>query len=101
MGGVAGFSACSLLALSRLGHAKGAARSEQGNLAVKQAVAAHSASVSDSATGDATTPMGPMPTSARWAYILDSTTNTVLLSRNAEERMPPSSLTKMMTAYVV
>ncbi|QDH14252.1 D-alanyl-D-alanine carboxypeptidase [Formicincola oecophyllae] len=49
----------------------------------------------------ATTPLGTMPTSARWAYIVDNNTGTVLLEKNANERMPPSSLTKMMTAYVV
>ncbi|MCT6813932.1 MULTISPECIES: D-alanyl-D-alanine carboxypeptidase family protein [Acetobacteraceae] len=98
MGGVAGFTACSLLASSRAGQAAGLHRQGRGRPAgqVKEAGPA-----TDSVVGDAVTPMGPMPTSARWAYILDSTTGTVLLSRNAEERMPPSSLTKMMTAYVV
>ncbi|MCX5615863.1 D-alanyl-D-alanine carboxypeptidase [Bombella sp. TMW 2.2559] len=99
MGGAAGFSACSLLALSRVGHAAGMHRQGRAHQAGQDRAA--DSAMADSAMGDAMTPMGPMPTSARWAYILDSTTSTVLLSRNAEERMPPSSLTKMMTAYVV
>ncbi len=98
MGGMAGFSACSLLALSQSGRAAGLNR--QANHAGGASAAAGALPV-ESGLGIAMTPMGPVPTSARWAYVVDSTTNTVLLSRNAEERMPPSSLTKMMTAYVV
>lgn len=49
----------------------------------------------------AQTALGPVATSARWACILDDTTGTVLLEKAADARMPPSSLTKMMTAYVV
>ncbi|QCE33915.1 D-alanyl-D-alanine carboxypeptidase [Acetobacteraceae bacterium] len=40
-------------------------------------------------------------TPARWAFVCDPGTGTELLSKNADERMPPSSLTKMMTAYIV
>jgi D-alanyl-D-alanine carboxypeptidase (penicillin-binding protein 5/6) len=40
-------------------------------------------------------------TSARQAVILDLSTNTVLFEKNADERMTPSSLSKLMTAYVV
>jgi serine-type D-Ala-D-Ala carboxypeptidase (penicillin-binding protein 5/6) len=49
----------------------------------------------------AATPIGPVDTVARWACILDVTTGSVLLEKGADERMPPSSLTKMMTAYIV
>ncbi|ACI49828.1 Serine-type D-Ala-D-Ala carboxypeptidase [Gluconacetobacter diazotrophicus PA1 5] len=49
----------------------------------------------------AATPIGPLDTVARWACILDVTTGSVLLEKAADERMPPSSLTKMMTAYIV
>ncbi|MBE7619042.1 D-alanyl-D-alanine carboxypeptidase [Komagataeibacter sp. FXV2] len=45
--------------------------------------------------------IGPVDTPARWACIVDYTTGAVLLEKAADERMPPSSLTKMMTAYVV
>lgn len=40
-------------------------------------------------------------TSAKYAYIIDFTTGAVLLDKNAEELMPPSSMSKLMTAYVV
>ncbi|QCE32162.1 D-alanyl-D-alanine carboxypeptidase [Acetobacteraceae bacterium] len=40
-------------------------------------------------------------TPARWAFVSDPITGTELLSKNADEHMPPSSLTKMMTAYIV
>lgn len=45
--------------------------------------------------------IGPIDTVARWACIVDYTTGAVILEKAADERMPPSSLTKMMTAYVV
>ncbi|MCX2560327.1 D-alanyl-D-alanine carboxypeptidase [Acetobacter farinalis] len=48
----------------------------------------------------ATTPVGPVDTMARWACILDYKSGATLLEKAADERMPPSSLTKMMTAYV-
>jgi len=49
----------------------------------------------------ANTPIGPLDTVARWACILDFNTGAVLLEKAADEKMPPSSLTKMMTAYLV
>lgn len=52
-------------------------------------------------TSPAQTPIGPLDTQARWAFIIDATTGTVLLEKAADELMPPSSLTKMMTAYLV
>ena len=48
----------------------------------------------------ATTPIGPLETIARWACVLDNESGAVLLDKHAHEAMPPSSLTKMMTAYV-
>ena len=48
----------------------------------------------------AMTLVGPLDTVARWACILDYGSGATLLEKNADERMPPSSLTKMMTAYV-
>ncbi len=49
----------------------------------------------------AETPIGPLDTEARWAFIVDANTGSVLLQKAADEQMPPSSLTKMMTAYLV
>ncbi|UMM63343.1 D-alanyl-D-alanine carboxypeptidase family protein [Aristophania vespae] len=59
------------------------------------------AEAASSPDGMAQTLLGPMPIPARWAYIIDVTTNTVLLEKASNERMVPSSLTKMMTAYIV
>ena len=49
----------------------------------------------------AETPVGPLGIAARWAFIIDVTTGSVLLQQAADDLMPPSSLTKMMTAYLV
>ncbi|BCI67191.1 D-alanyl-D-alanine carboxypeptidase family protein [Acetobacter aceti] len=49
----------------------------------------------------AMTPIGPVDTVARWACITDFDSGQVLLEKAADEHMPPSSLTKMMTAYIV
>lgn len=40
-------------------------------------------------------------TQARQAYVLDLTTNSVLLNKNADARMPPASMSKLMTAYLI
>lgn len=40
-------------------------------------------------------------TSAKQAVIIDFTTGKVLLEKNADELMPPSSMSKLMTAYLV
>lgn len=39
-------------------------------------------------------------TSAQAAYIFDQTTGTVLLSKNAQEPLPPASMSKLMTIYM-
>jgi D-alanyl-D-alanine carboxypeptidase (penicillin-binding protein 5/6) len=49
----------------------------------------------------AQTPLGPMDTVAQWAYIEDFHTGAVLLDKQADVEMPPSSMTKLMTAYIV
>lgn len=60
----------------------------------------------------APSPAGPPPppteeagpsfdTSAQHAMILEADTGTVLYEKAADERMPPASMSKMMTAYVV
>ncbi len=39
-------------------------------------------------------------TSARAAYVLDQTTGTVLLAKNADTPLPPASMSKLMTLYM-
>ncbi len=54
------------------------------------------------ATGSpADTPLGPVDTNAKWAYIEDFTTGATLLEKHADDEMPPSSMTKLMTMYLV
>ena len=52
------------------------------------------------------TPPSPSPganfdTAARFALITEADTNTVLFTKNADARMEPASMSKLMTAYVV
>jgi D-alanyl-D-alanine carboxypeptidase (penicillin-binding protein 5/6) len=49
----------------------------------------------------AKTPVGPMDTAARWAVVIDDTTASVLLDKDADTQMTPSSMTKLMTVYIV
>jgi serine-type D-Ala-D-Ala carboxypeptidase (penicillin-binding protein 5/6) len=49
----------------------------------------------------ATTPLGPLDTVAKQAFVVDYDTDAVLLEKNADERMPPSSMSKLMTMYMV
>ncbi len=49
----------------------------------------------------AQTPLGPIDTQARQALMIDADTGAVLLEKNADDRMPPSSMSKLMTMYVV
>ena len=49
----------------------------------------------------AQTPLGPLDTQARQALLVDFDTDAVLLEKNADERMPPSSMSKLMTMYMV
>lgn len=53
------------------------------------------------ASSPADTPIGPLDTVARWAVVLDFNTGATLLDKNADEQMPPSSMTKLMTIYIV
>lgn len=48
----------------------------------------------------ADSPLGPVGTKARWAFTTDFNTGAVLLTKRATARMPPSSLTKLMTLYI-
>lgn len=49
----------------------------------------------------ADTPLGPLDVMAREALVIDFATGATLLEKNADERMPPSSMSKLMTMYVV
>ena len=49
----------------------------------------------------ASTPLGAVDTAARWALITDYTSGATLLDKDADVAMPPSSMTKLMTAYLV
>jgi len=49
----------------------------------------------------AETPLGAVDTTAKWACILDFDTGATLLEKLADEEMPPSSMTKLMTMYLV
>ncbi len=54
------------------------------------------------ATGSpATTPIGSLDTSAKWAFIMDFNSGATLLDKDADATMPPSSMTKLMTMYIV
>ena len=52
------------------------------------------------APSPASTPLGPFDTIARQALIIDAETDAVLLEKHADERMPPSSMLKLMTLYI-
>jgi D-alanyl-D-alanine carboxypeptidase (penicillin-binding protein 5/6) len=49
----------------------------------------------------ATSPLGNVDTLARQAFMMDFDTGAVLLEKNADASMPPSSMSKLMTMYVV
>jgi D-alanyl-D-alanine carboxypeptidase (penicillin-binding protein 5/6) len=49
----------------------------------------------------AQTPVGPVDTAARYAIIIDYNTGATLLDKDADQPMTPSSMTKLMTAYIV
>jgi D-alanyl-D-alanine carboxypeptidase (penicillin-binding protein 5/6) len=49
----------------------------------------------------ADTPLGPVDTSARWVFGMDFDTGATLMEKEADDEMPPSSMTKLMTMYIV
>ena len=49
----------------------------------------------------AQTPIGPVDTAARFAIAIDFNTGVTLLEKDADVAMTPSSMTKLMTAYIV
>lgn len=76
------------------------ARPRRHGAAASSSPAAPAAEGSAAPQTPASTPVGPVDIMARWACILDYGSGATVLEKNADERMPPSSLTKMMTAYV-
>jgi serine-type D-Ala-D-Ala carboxypeptidase (penicillin-binding protein 5/6) len=49
----------------------------------------------------ASTPLGPLDTQAKQALLIDADTGAVLAEKSADERMHPSSMSKLMTVYAV
>jgi D-alanyl-D-alanine carboxypeptidase (penicillin-binding protein 5/6) len=49
----------------------------------------------------ADTPIGPIDVAARYGIIVDHNTGATILNKGADESMVPSSMTKLMTAYIV
>src|SRR5271156_5128464 len=49
----------------------------------------------------AQTPIGPVDTAAQYAIVVDFNTGATLLAKRADDPMLPSSMTKLMTAYIV
>ncbi len=49
----------------------------------------------------AQTPIGPVDVLAKWAIVLDFNSGATLLDKDADLPIPPSSMTKLMTAYIV
>lgn len=52
-------------------------------------------------TSVAQTPLGPLDIAAKWGIAVDFTTDATLLDKDADLAIPPSSMTKLMTAYIV
>lgn len=62
----------------------------------------HGAPAAPAPTGSpASTPLGPLDTPAKWALIMDFNTGATLLNKEGDTPMPPSSMTKLMTMYIV
>ncbi|WP_137124478.1 D-alanyl-D-alanine carboxypeptidase family protein [Roseomonas sp. HF4] len=70
-------------------------------LAQQRGAAPRRAAPARPAGAPADTPLGPLDVQARQALIVDFATGATLLEKNADERMPPSSMSKLMTMYVV
>ena len=68
---------------------------------VKQAATAKVPASAPKQAAPAEPVVGPIDTQAQHALVMEAETGTVLLDKNAEERMPPASMSKIMTAYVV
>ena len=49
----------------------------------------------------ASTPLGPFNTVAKQAFIYDFETGAVLMDKDADSLMPPASMSKLMTVYII
>ena len=61
----------------------------------------HVPEASGQPTNPATTPLGPVDTAAQWAFCADYNSGAALLEKDADIPMVPSSMTKLMTMYIV
>jgi D-alanyl-D-alanine carboxypeptidase (penicillin-binding protein 5/6) len=73
------------------------------SLVVLLAVAAATAAVTETipVTARAAEPAATIETAAREAILIDATTGAVLMEKDADVAMPPASMSKIMTAYMV
>lgn len=101
MSGAAALAAGLGVGQTMMVHGAVAAHKNKKQLAHKKQSSAAAPAALSTTDDNAQTLLGPMPTPARWAYVLNATTNTVLMEKSANEHMVPSSLTKMMTTYIV
>ncbi len=75
---------------------------EAGAQAQQRRAAAHGQSRDPVPTGPpAATPLGPLGTMAKFALIMDFNTGATMLDKEGDAPMPPSSMTKLMTAYII
>lgn len=63
--------------------------------------AARGKTTPDIPTTTVSTAAGPFDLMAKWGYVMDVTTGTVMLDSNGDDPMPPSSLTKLMLLFIV
>lgn len=67
----------------------------------KYAVAAFAAVIAVAVARPAAAQLGQVETLARQMILIDYDTDTVIYEKNADELMPPSSMSKLMTAFMV
>ncbi|MEK9967789.1 MAG: D-alanyl-D-alanine carboxypeptidase family protein [Ferrovibrio sp.] len=67
----------------------------------KYIVVALAALIAFSAARPASAQLGQVETQARQMILVDFDTDTVIFEKNADELMPPSSMSKLMTAFMV
>ncbi|ABI61970.1 D-alanyl-D-alanine carboxypeptidase family protein [Granulibacter bethesdensis] len=95
LGGVAG------AAMMAGGVSEGWARGKAGASHRKKDAAKAAEATAEPQGSPANTPFGPYDTVAKWAVVVDFNTGATLLDKEADVQMPPSSMTKLMTAYIV